>query len=186
MKPIFEQENFLDPYICKKLIEYQENNSLNSKNYMNDMSLGFWESRVVGEGRYDDTIKNITNIIHNHIINLINNFYNDKVYLELTNLVYWGEGMELELHGDNFWIDDPKAQHPVSHRDYSSVLYLNDNFDGGETYFENSRYQIKPKTGKLVFFTSGPEHVHGVKKITRGKRYTLATWYTKNKIYAII
>ena len=41
MKPIFEEENFLDPYTCKKLIEYQENNS------PNDMSKGFWQSRIV-------------------------------------------------------------------------------------------------------------------------------------------
>ena len=178
MKPIFEEENFLDPYTCKKLIEYQENNS------PNDMSKGFWQSRIVTQ--YDYDIKKITDIIHARIVISMMNFYNHKVYLEFTNLVYWGEGMELGLHADNFWIDNPKEEHYTPHRDYSSVLYLNDDFDGGETYFRNSSYQIKPKTGKLVFFSSGSEHVHGVKKITRGKRYTLATWFTRDKNYAMI
>jgi len=115
MKPIFEEENFLDPYTCKKLTEYQENNS------PNDMSKGFWQSRIVTQ--YDYDIKKITDIIHARIAISMMNFYNHKVYLEFTNLVYWGEGMELELHADNFWIDNPNKEHYTPHRDYSSVLY---------------------------------------------------------------
>ncbi len=34
---------------------------------------------------------------------------------------------------------------------------------------------------KLVFFTGGSKDMHGVTKITDGKRYTLAGWFTKNK-----
>ena len=82
MKPIFEEENFLNPYICKKLIEYQKNNS------PNDMSRGFWQSRIVTQ--YNNDIKKITDVIHARIINSITNFYNHNVYLEFTNLVYWG------------------------------------------------------------------------------------------------
>ena len=77
---IFEKENFLDPYICKKLIEYQENNS------PNDTSKGFWQSRIVT--RYDYEIKKVTDVIHARIINSITNFYNHKVYLEFTNLEF--------------------------------------------------------------------------------------------------
>ena len=108
-------------------------------------------------------------------------FYEEKnIYLEYTNLVYWGVGMKLEPHADNFWIDDPQKPHYTSNRDYSSVLYLNNDFTGGETYFRDYNYSITPKPGKLVIFTSGAKHIHGVTEILSGKRYTMATWYTKN------
>ena len=35
--------------------------------------------------------------------------------------------------------------------------------------------------GRLVFFSSGAENVHGVTPITQGKRYTLTLWFTKNR-----
>ena len=71
------------------------------------------------------------------------------------------------------------------------MFYLNDDFEGGHTQFrvgggKDGIFDVKPKTGKLVFFSSGSEHVHGVKKITRGERYTLATWFTRDKNYAMI
>ena len=58
---------------------------------------------------------------------------------------------------------------------------LNDNFQGGETYFPEHNFFIKPKTGRLAIFTSGSDHIHGVKKVLSGDRYTLATWFTKQK-----
>ena len=180
MKKIFEQEDFLDSYICEQLIDYQEKNS------PNDMSLDYWRSRLVAH--YDDDIKSMTDVIHSCIVKLINNFYDDNVYLEFTSLVYWGKGMELKLHADNLWLKNPNKQHHTPQRDYSSILYLNDKFEGGETYFKNSEkeYKVKPKTGKLIFFPSGADYPHGVKEITKGERYTLATWFTRDKNYAII
>ena len=41
--------------------------------------------------------------------------------------------MELDAHADNFFLHDPSAEHYTSHRDYSSVIYLNDDYTGGET-----------------------------------------------------
>jgi len=54
---------------------------------------------------------------------------------------------------------------------------LNDNFDGGETYFGEGTI-VRPFKNKTIFFT-GKELIHGVKKVTNGERYTIATWYKK-------
>jgi len=179
METIFEQDNFINIEQCKTLINYQENHS------PNDMSKGFWDSRIVTS--YDGQVKEIVDYIHNKIISACSKFYNEPtIYLEFSNLVYWGAGMKLEPHADNFWINEPQKPHYSPHRDYSSVLYLNDDFEGGETYFPDYNYCITPKTGKLIIFKSGAEHIHGVKEITSGKRYTMATWYTRNKNYSLI
>ncbi|XP_076593844.1 prolyl 3-hydroxylase 3 [Chaetodon auriga] len=74
------------------------------------------------------------------------------------------------------------------HRDLSAILYLNDNFDGGELFFTNRdaktvTARVKPSCGRLVGFSSGPVNPHGVTAVTRGRRCALALWFTKEKFY---
>ncbi|XP_023186157.1 prolyl 3-hydroxylase 3 isoform X2 [Xiphophorus maculatus] len=74
------------------------------------------------------------------------------------------------------------------HRDLSAILYLNDNFDGGELFFtkrdaKTVTARVKPSCGRLVGFSSGPVNPHGVTAVTRGRRCALALWFTKEKLY---
>jgi hypothetical protein len=55
------------------------------------------------------------------------------------------------------------------------ILYLNDEFEGGETVFENQT-TIKPKKGRLLVFSNGIIQ-HKVNLITKGERYVLAGWF---------
>uniref|UniRef100_A0A8P4K4P9 procollagen-proline 3-dioxygenase n=1 Tax=Dicentrarchus labrax TaxID=13489 RepID=A0A8P4K4P9_DICLA len=74
------------------------------------------------------------------------------------------------------------------HRDLSAILYLNDNFDGGQLFFTNRdaktvTARVKPSCGRLVGFSSGPVNPHGVTAVTSGRRCALALWFTKEKLY---
>jgi hypothetical protein len=76
----------------------------------------------------------------------------------------------------------PKESFMSLHQDFSkketiftSVTYLNDDYEGGYTFFMNDFY-VKPKVGRTVWF-DGTYHTHGVSKITAGTRYTLPIWY---------
>ncbi len=60
----------------------------------------------------------------------------------------------------------------------TSIIYLNNDFEGGETYFEDGTI-FKPKAGRALYF-DGSYYKHGVKPITKGTRYTVSTWYYKN------
>ena len=51
----------------------------------------------------------------------------------------------------------------------TALLYLNDDFDGGEIYFPEKGISIKPDCGSLVVFPS--KTVHGVKTLISGNRY---------------
>jgi len=37
-------------------------------------------------------------------------------------------------------------------RKYSALIYLNDDFEGGETYFPKINYTVKPEIGKMVIW----------------------------------
>jgi len=54
------------------------------------------------------------------------------------------------------------------------IIYLNDNYVGGETIVD--KIKIVPKTGKIVLFSNGKLE-HSVCKIEKGIRYTLIGWY---------
>ncbi|XP_060777591.1 prolyl 3-hydroxylase 3 [Neoarius graeffei] len=73
-----------------------------------------------------------------------------------------------------------------THRDLSAILYLNDDFEGGELFFTDRdaktiTARVKPSCGRLVGFTSGPVNPHGVTAVTAGRRCALALWFTTEK-----
>jgi hypothetical protein len=62
--------------------------------------------------------------------------------------------------------------------DIATLIYLNDNYQGGEIYFPEYNIYIKPKIGDLIAFPDNPNFIHGVKEITSGVRYTAPRWFT--------
>lgn len=65
---------------------------------------------------------------------------------------------------------------PHSHiNGYSFVIFLNDNFEGGELIFDN--LIVKPKMGTMVYFTGNEQH--RVENCV-GKRWTLVGFLHNN------
>ncbi|XP_062321718.1 prolyl 3-hydroxylase 3 [Osmerus eperlanus] len=88
----------------------------------------------------------------------------------------------LEPETRQCWREPPA----FTHRDLSAVLYLNDNFDGGDFFFTDRdaktvTARVKPSCGRLVGFSSGPVNPHGVTAVTAGRRCALALWFTKEQ-----
>ena len=54
---------------------------------------------------------------------------------------------------------------------YTTVLYLNDDFNGGEIFFPDIDVSIKPLKGSLCVFSAEPRLQHGVSEVTLGTRY---------------
>lgn len=67
--------------------------------------------------------------------------------------------------------------HGVSSRVLSTVMYLNDDYEGGEIEFVNSNVKIKPPAGSIIFFPSNFLYIHEVHPITSGFRYSLPHWF---------
>ncbi|HTW35335.1 MAG TPA: 2OG-Fe(II) oxygenase [Rhizomicrobium sp.] len=101
------------------------------------------------------------------------------LYSDTAQLVRWHEGQELTPHADN--IEPDGHPNATPHRAFSSLIYLNDDYDGGETYFPGYGVRLAPSAGALVLFGAGPQYVHGVTRVTRGQRYTYAGWFTFDK-----
>lgn len=63
--------------------------------------------------------------------------------------------------------------------DITTLIYLNENYEGGDIYFPELNISIKPQEGDLLCFPDTPDFVHGVKPIISGTRYTAPRWFTR-------
>jgi len=94
------------------------------------------------------------------------NFFKDAAY-------DWGE--IVKWHPTNY---QPLHLDQTSNKTIlTSITYLNTDFIGGETYFEDGTL-IKPIAGRTLIF-DGMQYVHGVKEVTDGVRWTVPIWYKK-------
>jgi len=83
-------------------------------------------------------------------------------------IVVWNEGSYADLHTDDIFVG----------REWSSIVYLNENFTGGFTDFPNQKVAIQPKTGMGVVFQGDSKHPHKVTEILSGTRYALTGFWT--------
>ena len=175
-------EGFLDPQECRVLIDcFQRNANLLFRNPAGDP---FWVHRYLWMSSIPDTegaCKRIMQNARNRIIGMVREFYGEprEIFADSVQLVRWPPGVAMPPHADNC---EPDGQPNIApHRDYAAVVYLNEEFSGGEFYFVNLEVEIKPKTGLLVAFTGGLRHLHGVRAAEGAVRFTMPSWYTHDK-----
>jgi predicted 2-oxoglutarate/Fe(II)-dependent dioxygenase YbiX len=62
---------------------------------------------------------------------------------------------------------------------YTVIVYLNDDYDGGELYFKNFDIKIKPKAGSIVIFPSVKPYIHESLPVLTNRKM-LITHYWSN------
>jgi hypothetical protein len=63
-----------------------------------------------------------------------------------------------------------------SARAISVLIYLNDDYEGGEIEFINFNHKIKPKAGTVMLFPSGYAYRHIAHSVVSGTKYVIVTW----------
>ena len=82
----------------------------------------------------------------------------------------WEKGSKLNLHADDLGY--------ATDNHIPTLVYLNDDYEGGEISFATHDITIKPKVGDLLIFPGNMNYAHEVKEVTSGIRYTLPIWFT--------
>lgn len=108
-------------------------------------------------------------------------------------LSVYPEGGSYAYHYDYFDVPPPIEQ--GGQRLKSFILYLNEDYEGGITYFKDHKLFVSPETGKMITFDTvkpefwkfvgsersyrngkNPESYHKVIPVRKGKKYTLILW----------
>ena len=87
----------------------------------------------------------------------------------------WEVGAYANPHSDNSDHDGNPNAFEINK--YVGILYLNDNYEGGELYFPDHGISIRPEAGMFITFPGGHENIHGVTEITSGTRYTMVSFW---------
>ena len=66
---------------------------------------------------------------------------------------------------------------PENNRIFSSVLYLNDVEEGGETYFVHFDIGVSPKAGSLLMFPAEYPYTHVAKPAISNDKFVVVTWF---------
>jgi len=122
--------------------------------------------------------------------------FKEKVILHMSNLHRWGTGKEHKPHIDYYDSSEyhdfkaleqynltkdmaEKFEKILGGKHYSSLVYFNNDYIGGELHMPQWNWEIKPDPGMLIVFRGDTNHLHGVKKIERGSRYTWSIFWTR-------
>lgn len=172
---IYEIPGFVSSSTCGEIVAWLKNR----KEYEpeNEGNAHF-DGRTVPFNRIPDLhIKQMVGAFRFDITSKVRGLFEGTLYPDYTDLVYWPDGMDMDVHADAAWLDG--TPNYCAYRNVSGVTYLNDDYEGGETYFPALEYEVKPEKGKVVLFPSDLQHRHGVREV-KGERYTMPIWFTKD------
>jgi hypothetical protein len=120
-------------------------------------------------------LKNIYNDTANAIRACMNDYqsrYNINMeYMEAINFIRYGENQHFQVHTD----------HGFSYTcTVSSVVYFNDDYEGGELWFPYLDLTFKPEAGDIVMFPSTFIYAHAARPVTSGVKYSGVTMFDYN------
>ena len=162
-KLLYVEENFISLSECQELIDLSKANKEEIP-YGNETRGGDTFLTTL-DGIYFDEGKNS---VVERVTNLCKTF-DDRVVIDYAGVVRWPVGTFMKPHID--------PHRPNQEPDlFAAVLYLNDDFTGGYTGFEE--YEVKPETGKLLLF-SNSVYKHHVTEVEGLERFALSIWYNR-------
>ena len=203
--PINIIENFISPQTCKYLIESYKNSFFENENTNDNVlagpSLGLDQAWTVGPTNTfpstdkKDKDKTISSDIFTHVLQSMKYYVSKEtgyeVDLRTVFLSKMVAGAKLQEHYDNY---DPDGTpfHPYGTNsdvlnkigfksDFSALLYLNEDYDGGEIEFTQYDLKLKPKPGTFIFFKGDMNTRHLVHEVKSGERINLVTFFWESE-----
>jgi len=114
---------------------------------------------------------------------------------ELPHLVRYVVGGEYKPHQDFFWPGTnyyDSSMKEGGNRAFSCLLYLNDDFEGGQTDFPTWKLTVIPQTGSIISWRNMKENgelekdsLHAGLPVTKGVKYILIVW-VREHAYKVI
>jgi len=94
-------------------------------------------------------------------------FYPSTHIIEWFQLLRYSGGQEYKAHYDGL---------TESGRGISTILYLNNNYSGGDIEFNNFNIKIRPEPGMFLLFPSGYPYRHIAHPVSNGTKYAIVSW----------
>mgnify|MGYP003110382449 FL=1 len=174
---VFYINDFIDGSLSAALLHFAKNTDLwytASKN-----KHPWWKGRSISHrvmpNFLQHALREVSNKLQHEI--MTRHGLTKMIYPDTFSLSRWYPGMDQIPHSDN--MQDTKSAPNHEHRQYGAVIYLNDDdYTGGETFYENFNFMIRPVANTVVCHPADVLHRHGVNTVYGNIRYTLSTFWT--------
>lgn len=124
------------------------------------------------ESEPNKTLTSFSDKLNEEFSPYINDYLNDYGITvsdqEPYGLLRYGNGQKFDRH-----IDDGM----MFVRKLSLVYYVNDEYKGGEIFFDQFNLTIKPEKNQLLLFPSNYIYTHSISEVTEGHRYSIVSWF---------
>jgi predicted 2-oxoglutarate/Fe(II)-dependent dioxygenase YbiX len=98
-------------------------------------------------------------------------------WYEQPQVLRYAPGGFYKHHADAYiLVPELGAWRKAVDRDISMLIYLNDDYEGGELDFRRLFFRMRPKAGMLVWFPSDVRYEHMAMQVTSGRRYCIVSW----------
>lgn len=171
-------DNFVSTDLCNLII-----NNYKKKVTKKSMTSGFHSNHRTSSSH---TLERDCPEMEEITINLSSQLFSDINFFEKPQIHKYEENQEYHEHYDArdlSKIDDNN----FNQRRNTAIIYLNDDFLGGCTYFNYKRIKITPKKGRLLLFENcfkGTDYIHPLSmhsglKVKKGTKWILTLWSRK-------
>ncbi len=104
-----------------------------------------------------------------------------KILFNISETIFDEEKYSLLRYSPGQYYHEHYDGGTESARAISVLIYLNDNYSGGEIEFINFNEKIKPKAGTVILFPSGYAYRHIAHSVKSGIKYVIVTWLHDRK-----
>lgn len=130
-----------------------------------------------------EILPQIVELYKKAVTHIINPFYKFEIFdSEVPQLLSYSKDGFYNPHCDSesLWKNgEGKIEwKKSSNRDLSTILFLNNDFTGGDLIFPDLKIRIRPEPGMLVCFPSNHNYIHGVEPVLSGERFSMVNWMT--------
>jgi len=139
----------------------------------------YWWDRMCSGAILQRTAPEIHDLIDFYIKkmkNVLDQKFNVSLYQRPPVLIRWMPGNEQQPHADKQLNDGTPNPFPLY--DINSIIYWNDDFNGGDFYYPEYDIHLPIKAGMAVAHPGDIHYRHGVKPIISGERWTTPSFYT--------
>ena len=177
--------------VCKQFTDWmgtlKDQYSLHSADIQDNVGDGRFQFHNGSLGRNDNQIllnhnnHELTKVAHQYIQSALEHYIFEYGQLRGQGLISTSIKMQHTPEGGGYH----QFHYEAMGLDHSSrvlvwAIYLNDDYEGGETEFLHQKRRIKANQGTLVIWPAGYTHVHKGNLVLKGDKYILTGWYLLN------
>lgn len=177
-------QNFLAPAECRKLTRFADKQQARWLKVI-DMEKSTEKKQVERRdpGRVTQVVDSskrqgvLDDLFRRAMAEVVTRRYGAPDFFEPPYILRYKVGGKYSEHADSEAFDvESRRFHRVADRDVSLLLYLNDDYEGGELTFTRLNYTYRPQAGDLVLFPSNNVFLHRAEQVTRGTKYAVVSW----------